>query len=146
MATKKPSKGTTPKKAAAVKVVKKAARKPVVNPIVHFGPLSSPPLDATADFTDDIIRMFADAGAPINTKPRPEPNSLSLFELMSLAWERVKGKGDPDFPNVAPDYKGILEAHARAALKPDGALLKGDMELARFESACNQLRSYYKGE
>jgi len=96
----------------------------------------------------ETVAKFVEAITPqaVSHDTHPELNSLSLREIMAQAWSEVIGSGDPVLAEVAPDYVGILHAHASSALKDNGALLKGDTQLARFESACARLRPYFKGD
>lgn len=132
------------KETPKAKVVKKDEKPKVSAQKVSDDAAVHPVKDGT--FTDKVIEMFKGAGANVNLEPQPEPNSLSLGEVMTRAWASVKGESDPPLNQVTPEFLGILHAHALAALKSDGALLSGDTIHARFESAVNRLRPYYKGE
>lgn len=84
---------------------------------------------------DDLDIVVADSASsePIN----------SLDELIAAAWDDVRGD-DPPLESVAPDFVGILHAHADSALK--GNAQEGDSQIAQFERAIQRLRPRFKGE
>lgn len=84
---------------------------------------------------DDLDIVVADSASsePIN----------SLDELIAAAWDDVRGD-DPPLESVAPDFVGILHAHADSALR--GNAQEGDSQIARFEQSIQRLKPQYRGE
>ena len=132
MATsKKPSKGTTPKKAAARKTALEQAEKVV---------------EKTKEAAVKHAEQLVAEESGNHSFQQVEPEKLGLRELMAEAWEAVKDKGDPSLDDCVPAHIGKLHSHAVAALNHSSAILKGDSTLARFEQEVVRLKPRYEGD
>jgi len=71
---------------------------------------------------------------------RPPNSDLSVPEVISRAWDEVKGAGDPPLRACVPSHVEKFLAHGERILT-GSAPLEGDTLLARFEQAVLRLKT-----